>query len=334
MVGLLRWVLVFSTCLSTNQLTGPINDFCYFETQISSPADPNLLMFKLNKLHQHQAQATSPGAAASGRLSVSPGPRLQNQSPSPNHLLGSWPNGPGGNHRHSMSLANPTYSPQTYNPGNIYSSAGSFNPFGPSATLGSDQIISPSISAGSGRGRLPNDDLAANSDDGRIHAPRGVPGHLASNLGRPDFIRGFGLDITEETEEELEQEGLSDAVSDIVASEVAAALQEELDAIPEADETPSRSGSRRHSRHTSRVSAALSLRSLGRGGKSDSGIMEEEEDGASVNEVARAWESEGAARSMRDDDGADAANEWTASDDEVRFIHIVFFWLLTTLWNF
>ncbi|KIM21994.1 hypothetical protein M408DRAFT_297474 [Serendipita vermifera MAFF 305830] len=292
---------------------------------ISSPADPNLLMFKLNKLHQHQAQVTSPG---SGHLSVSPGPRVQqNHSPSPNHLQGGpsvWSNAPGGNHRHSMSLANPTYSPHAYNSSTTttYNASGAFNPFGPSATLGSDQIISPSFSAGSGRGRLPTitDDLANNSDDGsgagRIHAPRGVPGHLATSaLGRPDFVRGFGLDITEETEEELEQEGLSDAVSDIVNSEVAAALQEELDAIPEVDETPSRSGSRRHSRHTSRVSAALSLRSLGRGGKSDSGIMEEEEEEA-AHEAIRAWESEGAARSMKDDDGADAANEWTASDDE------------------
>ena len=273
-------------------------------------------MFKLNKLHQHQAQISSPSNTGSGRLSVSPGPRIQNHSP--NHLLGSWPNPPGGNHRHSMSLANPTYSPQTHNAANTYSSAGSFNPFGPSATLGSDQIVSPSISAGSGRGRLPAEDLTNHPDDGRIHAPRGVPGNLSTALGRTDFIRGFGLNIAEETEEELEQEGLSDAVSDMVTSEVAAALQEELDAIPEADETPSRSGSRKHSRHASRVSAALSLRSLGRGGQSDSGILEEEEDGASANEAVRAWESEGAARSMRDDDGADAANEWTASDDEVR----------------
>lgn len=275
-------------------------------------------MFKLNKLHQHQAQTTSPSITGSGRLSVSPGPRMQNYSPSPNPLLGPWFNAVGGNHRHSMSLANPSYSPQGFNSNNQHNSSGAFNPFGPSATLGSDQIISPSISTGSGRGRLPNEE-AVNSDDGQIHAPRGVPGRLAASLGKPDFIRGFGLDITEETEEELEHDDLE---SDIATSELAAALQEDLDAIPEADETPSRSGSRRHSRHTSRVSAALSLRSLGRGGKSDSGILEEEEGRDNfADEAVRAWESEGAARSTRDDDGADAANEWTGSDDGVRIDH-------------
>jgi len=272
-------------------------------------------MFKLNKLSQNQARTASPSITGSGRHSVSPGPHMQHHSPSPNHHLGPWSSTLGGNHRHSMSLANTNYSPQSLNSNNAYNPTGAFNPFGPAATLGSDQIISPSMSTGSGRGKLPNEDAAVNSDDGQIHAPRGVPGRLAMNLGRSDFIRGFGLDITEETEEEMEQEELG---SDIATSEVAAILQENLDAIPEADEPPSNPGSRRHSRHTSRVSAALSLRSLGRGGKSDSGIPEEEEGQDNSAEAVRAWGSEGAARSMGDDEGADAANEWTASDDEVR----------------
>jgi hypothetical protein len=264
-------------------------------------------MFKLNKLHQHQAQL-SPSLTGSARLSVSPGPLPK--SPSPNHLLGPRFNPPGGNHRHSMSLANPTYNPPTYNP------SGAFNPFGPSAVLGSDQIISPSLSTGSGR-VLPEEQPAEGSS--QLHAPRGIPGRLGNNLGRQDFIRGFGLDITEETEEELEleeAENTSQAGNSEygAVSEVAAVLQEELDAIPELDETPSKPGSRRHSRHASRVSAALSLRSLGRGGKSDSGIAEEEETPDNiVDGAARAWESEGGLR-----DGDDATNEWTASDDEVR----------------
>ncbi|PVF94544.1 hypothetical protein CPB86DRAFT_808513 [Serendipita vermifera] len=275
---------------------------------ISSPADPNLLMFKLNKLHQHQAQLSPSLTAGSGRLSVSPGPHTK--SPSPNHLLGPRFNPPGGNHRHSMSLANPTYVPPTYNP------SGAFNPFGPAAVLGSDQIISPSLSTGSGRGRMLPEEQPAEASSQQLHAPRGIPGHLSSALGRQDFIRGFGLDITEETEEELELEEAENAsqaaVSEFGASEVAAVLQEELDAIPELDETPSKPGSRRHSRHASRVSAALSLRSLGRGGKSDSGIAEEEETPDGIVEAARAWESEGG---LRDGDD-DATNEWSASDDE------------------
>ncbi|KAG8811243.1 hypothetical protein FRC17_002557, partial [Serendipita sp. 399] len=271
---------------------------------ISSPADPNLLMFKLNKLQQHQSQVLSPNTTASGRLSVSPGPRHASGSPSPNHLLGPPSRfGPlPGGHRHAMSLANPTQH-IPYNP------AGAFNPFGPNATLGSDQIISPARSIG----RLP-EERAVTPDESPLHAPRGIPGRIGSTQNKPDFIRGFGLDIAEETEEELEEEAASQAgMSDIAASELAAAI-DELDAIPEVDETPSQPNSRLHSRHQSRISAALSLRSLGRGGKSDSGIIEEEGvHDATVEGALRAWESEGAARSP---DNGDEGNEWDASDNE------------------
>ncbi|KAG9056073.1 hypothetical protein FS842_000363 [Serendipita sp. 407] len=267
---------------------------------ISSPADPNLLMFKLNKLQQHQSQVLSPNMTGSN-LSVSPGPRQNSGSPSPNHLLGLPPRFgqmPGG-HRHAMSLANPT-AMAAYNP------AGAFNPFGPNATLGSDQIISPARSAG----RLP-EDRSITPEESPLHAPRGIPGRLGSTLNKPDFIRGFGLDIAEETEEELEEAGSQAGISDIAASDLAAAIQEELDAIPEVDEIPSQPNSRLHSRHQSRISAALSLRSLGRGGKSDSGIIEEEADKDVVGDDAlRAWESEGAARSP------EGVHEWDASDNE------------------
>jgi hypothetical protein len=130
-------------------------------------------------------------------------------------------------------------------------------------------------------------------------------------------MRGFGLDIAEETEEELEEEDDSKSlagISEFGASQVAADLQDDLDAILEVDESPSRS--RMHSRHQSRVSAALSLRSLGRGGRSDSGIMQEEEEEKKVNNGAtRAWESEGG-RTPNNQNEDDLAHEWTGSEDE------------------
>lgn len=202
-----------------------------------------------------------------------------------------------------MSLANPTQ------PG--YYPNGAFNPFGPNATLGSDQIISPAMSTGSGKGLPSAEDSTLSPNEVSLHAPRGIPGRLGASMTKLDFARGFGLDITEETEEELE-EGSQAALSEFGVEEVAAVLQEELDAIPEVDEPHSQAASRRHSRHASRISAALSLRSLGRAGKSDSGILEEEEGKAEDPNATRAWESEGGIRSA---DDKEIAREW--SDDEV-----------------
>lgn len=255
-------------------------------------------MFKLNKLQQ-QHQAFSPNLSNSG-LSVSPGPRASSTSPQPNTIPAGRFNRLG-SHGHSLSLANPPHG---------YNTTGAFNPFGPMATLGSDQIISPS---GSGRGLLPAEHSAMTPEESKLHAPRGVPGRLGALPSKIDFMRGFGLESTEETEEELEDDGGSQAgASDFAASEIAAVLQEELDAIPEVDEPPSKPGSRIHSRHVSRISAALSLRSLGRGGKSDSGILEEEDDALEVDQGARPWGSDGALRSAED---KEPAHEW--SDDEV-----------------
>jgi hypothetical protein len=195
-----------------------------------------------------------------------------------------------------------------------YNSNGAFNPFGPAATLGSDQIISPAMSAGSGKALLPAEEREMSSEESQLYAPRGIHGRLGAAPSKIDFMRGFGLGTTEETEEELEDDGGSQAgASEFAASEVAAALQEELDAIPEVDEPPSKPGSRIHSRHVSRISAALSLRSLGRGGKSDSGILEEEDGALDADQGARAWESEGAIRSAEE---KRPVHEW--SDDEVR----------------
>ncbi|KAI0960912.1 hypothetical protein AcV7_000159 [Taiwanofungus camphoratus] len=215
---------------------------------ISSPADPALLFFKLNKLQQSQA------ASSSNSLSTSPQPPL-NLSTSPNQVPPRFQN----RHGHSMSLAQPS-SYQSQSP--VYNPAAAFNPFGPSATLGSDQIFT----------RISNVPLPASVDN--IHAPQGrTPANFASlappqPLSRPesgpDFMRGFGLDITEEEEEP--EEGV---LARVEVQEERAETEVGTDATQEDNEDLDQDGvstvaqSRIHSRHVSRLSAALSLMSVG-----------------------------------------------------------------------
>lgn len=158
-----------------------------------------------------------------------------------------------------MSLAQPS-SYQSQSP--VYNPAAAFNPFGPSATLGSDQIFT----------RISNVPLPASVDN--IHAPQGrTPANFASlappqPLSRPesgpDFMRGFGLDITEEEEEP--EEG---ALARVEVQEERAETEVGTDATQEDNEDLDQDGvstvaqSRIHSRHVSRLSAALSLMSVG-----------------------------------------------------------------------
>lgn len=252
--------------------------------------------------------------AANSLLSVSPRPATISPhppalSPSPNSSLG--PRFGGGQffggmpHRHSMSMANPG--------SNMYNPGGSFNPFGPSAVLGSDTIIAgnrtPSANSEPGLGPDERAEIPP------LFAPRGVVagrGGVASALSRPDFVRGFGLDITEETEEEPEEDDYVtvDKEGESEVSREIAEMEEEARAL----------SSKPHTRHASRVSVALSLRSLGRGGKSDSGIAEEEV-GRRDSIAARAWGSEGAHSPPPPREGeqeGDGINEWTGSEDLIR----------------
>ncbi|KAH7911820.1 hypothetical protein BJ138DRAFT_866194 [Hygrophoropsis aurantiaca] len=206
---------------------------------ISSPADPSLLFFKLNKLQQSQNASTSTSLATSPQptfnLATSPGaqlpPRLNNR------------------HGYSLSLAQPPSHPSFYNP------TASFNPFGPTAILGSDQIDNESP------------DFLPGQVEG-IHAPQGrVPPIMpslappASSRGnsRPDFTRGFGLDIPEEEEpvEDALVENGDVEVEALPRTDSQMAMSTVIDSLSEAPQ------SRLHSRHVSRLSNALSLRSVG-----------------------------------------------------------------------
>ncbi|KAF9263067.1 hypothetical protein L218DRAFT_1077468 [Marasmius fiardii PR-910] len=251
---------------------------------ISSPADPALLLFKLNKLQQSQLNS------ANNSLATSPQPPF-GLSPSPTYSA------PArfitNRHGHSLSLAQPPTHLGVHS-----------NPFGPNATLGSDQNTvqsSPRFSP------VPE---SIRSNEGIIAAPQGrVPVVMSSLVApplsavrtesNPDFTRGFGLDIPEESEEEAEAEaaeelrraeeeeeeeeetsdndeegsGTADEVEDVTPAAVEMQVEEEVAEYPESDKENDEnqppdglltaSQSRHHSRHVSRLSAALSLRSFG-----------------------------------------------------------------------
>ena len=211
-----------------------------------------------------------------------------------------------------MSLAQP---PSFYNP------SAAFNPFGPAATLGSDQIFTRSSPG------IPT--VTATSENAPLHAPQGiVPTNinaLAPPLprsrpeSRPDFARGFGLDVTEEEEEPPEEAAQEEAEDEI--SELVGDVTETADEDPLGDGVSTAAQSRIHSRHVSKLSAALSLRSVGR-------ITEE---AGMSNPLIPAMVP------LREPEGepevfdTDAVEEWTGSedmketsDDEVSLYRIVF----------
>ena len=183
-------------------------------------------MFKLNKLHQSQ------NPSATNSVTTSPRP-VADRTPPPS--LSRNQSG----HNHSLSVSNPLAVP-TYNP------SAAFNPFGPQAILGSDQIF-------------PRD---KNMDRPPSHSPNSVGRPSSRPPSRPDFIRGFGLDIPEE--EEPPEEADADNEGEDQGSDMDMDLVEaDVDVDAETEESVAMLN-RIHSRHVSRLSAALSLRSVGR----------------------------------------------------------------------
>ena len=232
--------------------------------QISSPADSALLHFKLNKLQQSQVASATESLASS--------PQTSHLSTSPNPPLLRFQN----RHGHSLSLAQPLSLP----PSGFYNPTAAFNPFGPNAILGSDQIIRGSPDAAAAR--LEN-----------IHAPQGrvpvtisslaAPNSASRPDSRPDFTRGFGLDIPEEDEPEED------------TGRVQASDHDAMDAEGR-DGVTTVAQSRLHSRHVSSLSSALSLRSVG---------------GSTSNDRTDLRRS----NPDLEDLGQDGADEWTGSED-------------------
>ncbi|KIM51675.1 hypothetical protein SCLCIDRAFT_617773 [Scleroderma citrinum Foug A] len=246
---------------------------------ISSPADPSLLFFKLNELRRSQTASTSIS------LSNSPQPPF-NLSPSPNSQP---PTVIQNRHGHSLSLAHP---PVMHPP---YGANAGFNPFGPSATLGSD-VIEPETPL------EPPSVLGIHAPQGRIPAmlPPLAAG-ISRGSSRPDFARGFGLDIPEEEEPQ----------EDVPTNEDQTAIKEEMgttrpnsEGHPEPEKLISVGPSTHHSRHVSKLSHTLSLRSVG---GVRNGVAPDEIDIVPI-------------RSPVGDPGIDdldqeAVGEWTGSED-------------------
>lgn len=245
-------------------------------SSISSPADPSLLHFKLNKLQQSQA--------ASSLISLSHSPQpLFNLSPSPHQLPPRFQN----RHGHSLSLAHPPLHE------NLYIPSAAFNPFGPNAVLGSDSIET----------NFSTEPFPAPIEG--IHAPQGrvpvsvpslIPSGISRGSSRPDFVRGFGLDIPEE--EEPPEEELPADTDDNAAIDM-----EGPDGQDSGRDATTVALSRLHSRHVSRLSAALSLRSVG-------GITE-----GAMSEVKLVPIRSPAGDSGIDDLDKEAVGEWTGSED-------------------
>ena len=180
-----------------------------------------------------------------------------------------------------------------------------YNPLGHSATVAPDGLRSPDTRSDPG---APTDQSLA---------PPAMPARADS---RPDFMRGFGLDVPEETEEELEQEqeqAEQDGQADSEGHEEERVLAEashvalmgsddtmDLD-VDEADAEVSSittaAQSRVHSRHVSRLSASLSLLTVG-GHVSDREEIESDAD--AIEQGERGGDSED-----------DAVGEWTGSED-------------------
>jgi hypothetical protein len=131
---------------------------------------------------------------------------------------------------------------------------------------------------------------------------------------RPDFTRGFGLDIPEEEEPEEEDEERKDEDSEIENPEIEIEIDEDVDKTHRSfSQRTSPFQSRHHSKHASKVSAHLSLGSFGGSDLAPSILHKNSVNGSEDMHI----ENE---ESQIVTDDVDAVREWTgtdSSDDEV-----------------
>ena len=191
-------------------------------------------------------------------------------------------------HGHSLSLAQP---PMHHSP--FFTPPPAFNPFGPNATLGD----SPG----------PTDKPLEN-----IHAPQGrvpvtasslaLPPSLSRPNSRPDFARGFGLNVPEEEEPDelvVDAPETSHEIGDAFGADIGGYEQDEE--VQDQDGVTTVAQSRFHSRQ---VSNALSLGSVGGG----AGFT-------SMNGLDTVPARIDVGNPDIDDLDQDAIGEWTGSED-------------------
>lgn len=186
----------------------------------------------------------------------------------------------------------------------------STNPFGHDAVLGNDhqQPTSPYLLE-----KVPSVAIKTNFS---TMAPPPPLSAIQPSESRPDFTRGFGLDIPEEEEPEEEEEERKDGDSDLENP----GIDIEIDEDEDEDEThnsysqhTSPFQSRHHSKHASKVSVHLSLGSFGGSDLAPSILHKKSVNGSEDMHI------ENEENQIVTDD-VDAVREWTgtdSSDDEV-----------------
>ncbi|KAF8641177.1 hypothetical protein AX17_000812 [Amanita inopinata Kibby_2008] len=238
---------------------------------ISSPADPALLLFKLNKLQLQQQQE---GLASPSF--VSPQPPF---NASPHFLANVHPpvncsilprGGISNRHAHTMSLAQPpSYQPSPFEsalPPNHLPMTSYHTPLSPAPrptlSMPPRSILSP-----------------ASPSAGSFGSPQNVltPPSLSAvhPWNRLDFIRGFGLETPEEVDEEQEDDkkldnptdqtiAKDDTMTETVGAEGDGNIEILVDedgvtSVDAASVTETGAPSGLHSRHASKLSASLSV---------------------------------------------------------------------------
>ncbi|KAF5356305.1 hypothetical protein D9756_004271 [Leucocoprinus leucothites] len=253
---------------------------------VSSPADPNILLYKLNQLQRSREGSTL------NSLNASPQPPF-GLSPSPGNRSTPSSTFAPPRHGHTMSLA-PGYLRSPYE-------EASSNPFGHDALLGHDQPQpgSPYL--------LENAPPVQIRTNFFTNAPPPPLSAVQPPENRPDFIRGFGLDIPEEEEPEEEEVQQDDRQNESDGD-----VTQDMD-IDEDGEQANRSlshqtspfQSKSHSRHVSKFSTHLSLGSFGGSDLAPSILHKGGQDSLDVQE-----EIEKEASHVATDD----VGEWTATD--------------------
>ncbi|THH09411.1 hypothetical protein EW145_g2020 [Phellinidium pouzarii] len=231
---------------------------------ISSPADPALLMYKLNKLQQQQSAANS--------LSTSPHPIPSSASP------------------------NSQFSARVQTHGYIFEHDSASGNMEPDAEGDNTAKVSSPVGIFAPQGRIP--------------AQLSVPSVPSRAESRPDFNRGFGLDIPEEEEEEEKfQQAEPPAEAPITEppeeQQETVSLSEDVQPIIMQDTVVGASKAGIHTRHASRVSVTLSVASVS---KHLDETMVSHSRKASI-------EMQLGAEGEREIEVVDPLNEWTGSED-------------------
>ncbi|KAG6849794.1 hypothetical protein H0H93_005044 [Arthromyces matolae] len=260
---------------------------------ISSPADPQILLYKLSKLQQSQED----NGSVDNSQTSSPNPPLG--------ILSSSPQRPSANrHGHSLSLAHPP---------SLSFNGSSFNPFGPNIELEVEPI--------------PHSGADAFQESINQHAALTAPTSAARSTSRPDFIRGFGLDIPEEDEEAVAEASTEDP-TDGAREQMVEYTPEQLHNYS-AETNATASQSRFHSRHVSKLSAALSTQSAGALDEDhfldDEELITQGEDfdqndehGKNLEEDVNEWTGSEDLYTGETSDGEQSIGEWSNPSDEER----------------